>query len=156
MVKVGVLGYFSPRAVAHSWVRRSGGQWSMFRVVDIFVPAQQRVLGQVRRLGGQVRQLEQSRVDVFQSGPNEEQPASDTQLQCLNTIVLVRLGCQSRLGARECTTYCTFSSRLRQWHIALSHNIAIYGRCHVTYVRRGESQDRQDEVGANFEEELGN
>ena len=25
MVKVGVLGYFSHRAVAHSWVRRLGG-----------------------------------------------------------------------------------------------------------------------------------
>ena len=25
MVKVGVLGYFSPRAVARSWVRRLGG-----------------------------------------------------------------------------------------------------------------------------------
>ena len=26
---------------------------------------------------------------------------------------------------------------LGQWHIALSHNIAIFGRCHVTYVRGG-------------------
>ena len=34
MVKVGVLGYFSPRVVARSWVRRLG-----VRVVDIFVPA---------------------------------------------------------------------------------------------------------------------
>ena len=65
MVRVGVLGYFSPRAVARSWVRRLGGQGCGYicprMVVHSWLGQEVRLGrqlgGQVVRLGGQVRRL---------------------------------------------------------------------------------------------------
>ena len=132
----------------------------MVRIVDICIcPTQQRILGQVRRLGGKVVRLLVGGQEVRQLGQAVRRLGSQVrrlggqvvrlgsqEVRQLSQEVrrlgqVVRLGCQSRLGARECAT-ARSRANLGQWHIVLSHNISIYGRYHITNVRQGESQDR--------------
>ena len=106
------LGFLNTFTLTWQHILGLGGQWLMVRVVVMFLPAWQHIFGQIRRLGGQ-------------------------QLGQEVRKLVVRLGCWSRLGAQECSVAHSQAS-LGQWHIALSHKIAIYGRCHVTNARQGE------------------